>query len=128
MVFWRNEMRCLTNIITQECVKNGVVSPWGVLPAIREALSDSKPEHVRQVKLHQCPQEDGFVDYVVEIIEADEQEITTHVRHFQGSDGSYRPRHPRSWIKPKAPNVIHGDICLYDQRRDGVVEYLHLKH
>jgi len=128
MTFWRNEMRCLTNIITQECVKNGGVSPWGVLPAIREALSDAKPENVRQVKLHQCPQGNGSVDYVIEIIEADETEITTHVCHLQGPDDTQLPRHPRSWLKPKASKVPHGDICLYDQRRDGVVEYLHLKH
>ena len=131
-MFIRNEFRCLTNIITQECVKHRVVATWGVLPLVREALGvgtkeEAKPEHVRQVMLHQCPQGDGNVQYVVEITEADEHEVTTHVRHLAGEDGSTQ-KHPRSWLKSKNPPAQHDDFCLYDQRRDGEVEYLHLKH
>jgi len=127
MTFIRNEFRCLTNIVTQVCVKNRVVATWGILPLVREALVDTKPEHIRQVMLHQCPQGDGQVQFVLEITEADEHEVTTHVRHFSGDDGSTK-KHPRSWLKSKNPPAQHADLCLYHQDRDGAVEYLHLKH
>ena len=142
-MFIRNEFRCLTNIVTQVCVKNQVVATWGILPLVREALmvgtpAEVKPEHVRQIMLHQCPQGDGRVRFTLEVTEADEHNITTHVRHLEGPDGSVK-RHPRSWLKPKStypvgwlksktPPAQHADLCLYHQDRDGAVEYLHLKH
>ena len=81
-----------------------------VLPLIRKLVGDSKVsvEDVMSVELHQCPAEQGLVEYEMSIIRDDG---ACYHSKFQGSGF----------------DVEHKTVVLYNSRRDGVCEWLHLQ-
>ena len=114
MVFFGNEMKCLSNAVHQSCIKEGVAVTQGVLPLVRQLVTDHKIplKRIRAVTLHQCPSEGGLMHFSLEVIEGYEGRMTAHEMQFQGSGA----------------NTRHRDFLLYEQRRDGVVEHLYLQH
>lgn len=111
-VFFRNELRCLSNAVLQSCLRLEVSAGWGILPLVRKLVTDNaiSLEKIMYVMLHQCPQPDGIVNYLLSVYV--EGVLNCFEMSFQGSGF----------------NVPCADLFLYDRRRDGAVEYLHLQH
>lgn len=111
----RNEMQCLSNTVLQAGIKQSLFDfsllQRGVLPLVRKVVTehDITVGQVSRVELHQCPRERGCVQY------------TLHVRL---EDGACYHQEFQSMGFP----AIHRDYVLYDRRRDGKVEHLHLVH
>lgn len=112
MVFFVNEMRCLTNAVFQACLRSEVVALREVPPFVRGLVeaNDIVLGTIARVTLHACPQED-HVEYTVEI-------TTQTLRSWH--DSFKRPL-------TETP-VLHMTHVLYDRNRDGKVEHLHLVH
>jgi len=108
---FRNEMRCLSNAVLQSCIRQELLATWGILPLVRKLVQDNAvPVHrVVKVDMHQCPRERGLVQHVLHLMLDDGQ---CFHREFQGSGF----------------NAEHRTFTLYDRRRDGKVEHLHLVH
>lgn len=108
--FGINEMRCLTNAVVQSCMRDQLTVTEGVPPLVRRIIKahDIPLCKVRKVTLHQCPQEGGYVQYILDV-------ITT--------EGQWSEKFQATRKKEE-----HEDFLLYDVIRDGVAEFLHLQH
>lgn len=108
---FRNEMKCLSNAVLQSCIRQELLATWGILPLVRRLVQDNAVPVTRVVKvvMHQCPRERGLVQYTLHVQLEDGQ---CFHQQFQGSGFG----------------AEHRDFTLYDRRRDGKVEHLHLVH
>lgn len=111
MVFYVNEMKCLSNAVLQSCLRQEVLALWGVPPCVRQIVkqNDINLRDIAQVTLHACPQEQGSVEYTIE--------VTT--------------RDMKSWHETFVVQAVaspHMTYVVYDRNRDGVAEHLHLVH
>lgn len=113
--FVRNEMQCLSNAVLQAGINQSLFDlPMllrGVLPLVRKVVQDNAIPVgvVAKVEMHQCPRERGFVQYTLHVRLEDGQ---CFHQEFQGSGFG----------------ATHRSYVLYDRRRDGKVEHLHLVH
>lgn len=108
---FRNEMQCLSNAVLQACLRQRLLATWGILPLVRKLVQDNAVPValVERVELHQCPRERGLVLYELHLQLEDGQ---CFHQEFQGSGFA----------------AEHRTFTLYDRRRDGKVEHLHLVH
>jgi hypothetical protein len=111
VVFYVNEMKCLSNAVLQSCLRQNVMALWGVPPCVRHIVEQNclNLRDIAQVTLHACPQEQGSVKYTVEVM----------TRDMKSCHETYElPDH----------GAAHATYVVYDRNRDGVVEHLHLVH
>ena len=112
MTFCKNEFGCLSNAVLQSCLREKLLATWGIIPLVRRLAQDNAvpAQQVARVELHQCPAENGFINYVLSLQLVDG---SCFHEEFQGSSGS---------------GVEHRTYALYDRARDGACSYLHLLH
>lgn len=109
--FFINEQKCLSNAVLQACLREQLLATWGIVPLVRNLVQKHNVpvQKVERVTLHQHPDGQGIVQYRLHLCVGDD---VCHEEQFQGS----------------GLNAQHDTFVLYDRRRDGVVEYLHLMH
>ena len=107
--FFTNEQKCLSNAVLQACLREQLMATWGIIPLVRRMVQNNAVpvKTVKRVELHQCPQPKGFVQYELHIMLVDGR---CYHEEFMGSGF----------------NSEHTTYTLYDRRRDGAVEHLHL--
>lgn len=110
-MFFVNEMKCLSNAVLQSCLRQDVMALWGVPPCVRHIVEQNSINlrDIAQVTVHACPQEQGSVEYTVEVTTRDMR--SCHETFVVADAGS-----------------AHMTYVVYDQNRDGAAEYLHLVH
>lgn len=106
-----NEMRCLSNAVTQSCMRARLLASQSVPPLVRSMVEEHKIEvqKIALVALHQCPHEDDHVEYDIHLRLTDGR---CFHKEFQGA----------------GRDVAHDTYVLYDRRRDGECQHLHLVH
>lgn len=109
--FFVNEQKCLSNAVLQSCLREQLLATWGIVPLVRRLVQNNAlaVQQIVRVELHQCPEAQGIVHYTLSVFCIDG---ACFHDEFQGS----------------GLNVLHTTFALYDRRRDGAVEHLHLLH
>lgn len=110
-MFFTNEMRCLSNAVLQACLRQDVAALWGIPPCVRSIVEQNgiNLRDIAHVTVHACPQEQGSVEYTVE--------VTTK---------NMKSCHETFVLVD--PSAAHMTYVVYDQRRDGIAQHLHLVH
>ncbi len=108
--FFTNEFHCLTNAVTQSCIREELLVGHGVTKLVQGLITqhDVKLEDLLRITLHQCPQ-GQFIEYTLDMYLRGGSSVTDT---FQGPG-----------LQAK-----HDTFVLYDATRDGRCEFLHLKH
>jgi hypothetical protein len=105
-----NEMRCLSNAVLQACLREHLQASLSIPSLVRRIVTDNKIAvgKVAIVTIHQCPQDD-HVEYNLHVCVVGGQCANVD---FHGA----------------SCEAAHETYVLYDRRRDGECQHLHLVH
>lgn len=106
-----NEFKCFSSSIQQSCIRYGLNVTEACAPMARGLVRTHgvRLNTIQHVILHQVPNRRGIIDYLMELFTVDG---TVWCEHFKGS----------------GLGALMADFVLYDRKRDGIVEHLHLQH